>query len=246
MASSAIHPSASMFSSFCPHWLLPVSHLDTALICDNLQQRLLLCQRWLQQWPLTSLCPCLPSATADSRLLTGWPEVEVEVDFATGGQSASSSWCWGPSPDFCFLSDSCGFLDAGHPLSREDGSVIYSYNCFWSLPEQSLSCPSPAELVALFYCLIWDSPNLEGQVPVFISPRNKVAQLYPWALGSLFVTSYDSQGYDGVILTCLHMGWLAGLSKLYYDRQSVGQSVLVSGTRLEPMTNFSPSLFDYF
>jgi hypothetical protein len=34
---------------------------------------------------------------------------------------------------------------------------------------------------------IRDSPNLEGQVPVFISPRNRVAQLYPQALGSLFV-----------------------------------------------------------
>jgi hypothetical protein len=36
---------------------------------------------------------------------------------------------------------------------------------------------------------IWDSPNLEGQVPVFISPRNRVAQLYPQALGSLSVAS---------------------------------------------------------
>jgi hypothetical protein len=35
----------------------------------------------------------------------------------------------------------------------------------------------------IFYCLIWDSPNLEGQVPVFITPRNRVAQLYPLALG---------------------------------------------------------------
>jgi hypothetical protein len=26
---------------------------------------------------------------------------------------------------------------------------------------------------------IRDSPNLEGQVPVFISPRNRVARLYP-------------------------------------------------------------------
>jgi hypothetical protein len=26
---------------------------------------------------------------------------------------------------------------------------------------------------------IRDSPNLEGQVPVFISPRNRLAQLYP-------------------------------------------------------------------
>jgi hypothetical protein len=29
---------------------------------------------------------------------------------------------------------------------------------------------------------IRDSPNLEGQVPVFISPRNRVARLYPHAL----------------------------------------------------------------
>jgi hypothetical protein len=56
------------------------------------------------------------------------------------------------------------------------------------------------------YCLIRDSPNLEGQVPVFTSPRNRVAQLYPRALGSLFVSSYDSQGYDGGILTRLHTG----------------------------------------
>jgi hypothetical protein len=34
-------------------------------------------------------------------------------------------------------------------------------------------------------------------------------------------------------------------SKLYYDRQSVGQSVLVSSPLLGPATNFSPSLFDY-
>jgi hypothetical protein len=44
---------------------------------------------------------------------------------------------------------------------------------------------------------IRDSPNLEGQVPVFISPRNRVAQLYPQALGSLSVAYYDSQGYGG-------------------------------------------------
>jgi hypothetical protein len=42
---------------------------------------------------------------------------------------------------------------------------------------------------------IRDSPNLEGQVPVFISPRNRVAQLYPQLLGSLFVASHDLQGY---------------------------------------------------
>jgi hypothetical protein len=67
-------------------------------------------------------------------------------------------------------------------------------NCFWALPEQSHSSRSPTELTAISYCLFWDSPNLEGQVPVFISPRNGVAQVYPRALGSLSVASYDSQG----------------------------------------------------
>jgi hypothetical protein len=46
---------------------------------------------------------------------------------------------------------------------------------------------------------IRDSPNLEGQVPVFISPTNRVVRLYPQAMGSLFVASYDSQGYGGGI-----------------------------------------------
>jgi hypothetical protein len=49
---------------------------------------------------------------------------------------------------------------------------------FWAFPEQSHLGRSPADLRAIFYCLISDSPNLEGQVPLFISPRNRVAQLY--------------------------------------------------------------------
>jgi hypothetical protein len=96
------------------------------------------------------------------------------------------------------------------------------YNCFWALPEQSLLGRSPAELTTIFYCLIWDSPNLEGQVPVFISSRNKVAQLYPRALGSLSVASYDLQGYGGGILTRLHTCLPQKFKfKLYCDRQSV-------------------------
>jgi hypothetical protein len=46
--------------------------------------------------------------------------------------------------------------------------------------------------------------SLEGQVPVFISPRSRVAQLYPQALGSLFVASYDPLGNGGGIRTRLH------------------------------------------
>jgi hypothetical protein len=55
---------------------------------------------------------------------------------------------------------------------------------------------------------IRDSPNLEGQVPVFIYPRNRVVRLYPQVLGSLFFASYDSQGYGGGIRPCLHTGLL--------------------------------------
>jgi hypothetical protein len=51
---------------------------------------------------------------------------------------------------------------------------------------------------------IRDSPSIESQVPVFMSPRNRVAQLYPQALDFLFITSYDSQGYGGGIRTRLH------------------------------------------
>jgi hypothetical protein len=53
---------------------------------------------------------------------------------------------------------------------------------------------------------IQDSSNLEGQVPIFISHRNRVGQLYPQALGSLFIASYNLQGYSGGIQTCHHEG----------------------------------------
>jgi hypothetical protein len=69
-------------------------------------------------------------------------------------------------------------------------------------PVQSLNGSSRAEPVTIRHCLIWDSPNLEGQVPVFTSPWNRVAQLYPRAMGALYLASYNSQG----TLTRLHTG----------------------------------------
>lgn len=48
---------------------------------------------------------------------------------------------------------------------------------------------------------IRNSPNLEGHVTLFITPRISVAQLYPQDLGFLFVASYDAQGYCGCIRT---------------------------------------------
>jgi hypothetical protein len=52
--------------------------------------------------------------------------------------------------------------------------------------------PQDSDHILLFQ--IRDSINLKGQITVFISPRNRMAQLYSQALGSLFVGPYDSQG----------------------------------------------------
>jgi hypothetical protein len=95
-----------------------------------------------------------------------------------------------------------------HPLWREEGSVIYNFaagprqrshsrvpvlRSSWSYPTVSVSrLPQPGE------------PG-----PRIYIPRNRVAQLYPHALGSLFVVSYDSQGYGGDIRTCLHTGFFS-------------------------------------
>jgi hypothetical protein len=76
-----------------------------------------------------------------------------------------------------FITVSCGFLDMEHSLWQEDRSVVY--NCCWPLPVQSFSGPSPMGLVTIFYCLRFET--------------------------SLFVASYDSQGYGGGIQPCLHM-----------------------------------------
>jgi hypothetical protein len=74
------------------------------------------------------------------------------------------------------LSDRCGFVDLGRPLSLEDGSAVC--NCYWSSPAQSFSGPSPVGLLAIFYCLRFET--------------------------SLFITSYDSQGHGGGIRPRLH------------------------------------------
>jgi hypothetical protein len=79
---------------------------------------------------------------------------------------------------------------------------------------------SGPHLLSLFLRL----PHLEGQVPVFISPRNRVAQLYPRVLGGQTISK----------------------SMSHHDRQSVSQTVLVSGTHLGPATNFYFSLWFSF
>jgi hypothetical protein len=55
--------------------------------------------------------------------------------------------------------------------------VVHNY-C-WLSPVQSFSSPSPAGTHdQVLLSEIRDSPNLEGQVPILISSRNKATQLY--------------------------------------------------------------------
>jgi hypothetical protein len=76
-------------------------------------------------------------------------------------------------------SDSYVLDSVGRPLWREDGSVFCMFR--WPLPAQSFSGPSPLGLANVFYCLRFET--------------------------SLFVASYDSQGYGGGIRPRLHTGY---------------------------------------
>jgi hypothetical protein len=98
---------------------------------------------------------------------------------------------------------SCGFVDVGHPLWWEDRSVLY--NCCWSSPALSFLGPSPAVLMAIFYSLILETPPSWRAK----SPRNRVAHLYPQALGSLFVAGLrwrcSDPCLDGVLKDALRL-----------------------------------------
>jgi hypothetical protein len=89
-----------------------------------------------------------------------------------------------------------------HPLWRANGSVVY--NCCRPSPAQSFSGPSS-------YFTVSDSGLPQPGGTGYMSPKNRVAQLYPQALGSLFVASYDSQGYGGDIRNRLHAGSRIGI-----------------------------------
>jgi hypothetical protein len=118
---------------------------------------------------------------AESELLYDWRFTANHFILATSPLRLTTSY-------FIFQLNTCCYRPC---LWWEDGSVVY--NCCWSSPAKSFSCPSPEGHNHILLSQIRDSPNLEGQVPVFISPRNRVA-------------SYDSQGYGGGIRPRLHTG----------------------------------------
>jgi hypothetical protein len=129
---------------------------------------------------------------------------------ATDGQSASLSWCHATiraRDQFFFLLEIffrelrvCYFVAPS--LTRGPACNLVLLLVLASAV--TLGSESHGTKTIFYYPNFCDSSNLEGRVPVFISPWNRVSQLYPRALGSLIVASYDSQSYGGGILTRLH------------------------------------------
>jgi hypothetical protein len=108
--------------------------------------------------------------------------------------SVSLSWCqapiWGLRPDFYYCQTVAGLLMWG---TLSDVRTGLSFTTAVALTSAViLRSESRGTHVRILMSQIRDSPNLEGQVPLFISG---VARLFTQALGSLFVASYDSQGY---------------------------------------------------
>jgi hypothetical protein len=134
-------------------------------------------------------------------------ESQSQNYFMTGGiPPVSSSWRqapWDSRPAIFFNWILSVKVLMYYPLWREDGSVVY--NCCWPSPAQSFSGPSPAGLMIIFYCLRFETPSTwRGRTPYLYLLGTGRLQ----ALRSLFVASYDSQGYGGGIRPRLHMSEL--------------------------------------
>jgi hypothetical protein len=142
----------------------------------------------------------------------------------TDGQSASLPWCrfviWCPMTRFLFSVWQLRVSSCGAPSLTRGWVCNLLYNCFWALPEQSLLGQSRTGPITILTVSSETPPTCRARSPVFISPRNKVSQLYPRALDSLFLASYDSEGYGGGILTRIQ-------SQSHVTTE--GQYVLVSG-----------------
>jgi hypothetical protein len=89
-----------------------------------------------------------------------------------------SSTHLGPENRFLLLSDSCRFVDVGHPLWLEGGSVVYS--CSWSLPVQSFLGLSPAGLMTIFCCLRFETPpTWRARSPYLYPPGTRWPRYIP-------------------------------------------------------------------
>jgi hypothetical protein len=189
--------------------------------------------RWLTRhsWTLNSLANAewLNSQKSESELRYDWRFTANQFVLVT-------SPLWLATSNFIFQLNTYGY----NPY--ETSSLARGWVCHLQLllvlaSAVILTSESRGTHDHLLLSQIRDSPNLEGQDPVFISPKDIVAQLYAQALGSLFVDSYDPQGYCvgirpflrlvALALVAARLGsWLKSESESYVTTD--GQSACLS------------------
>jgi hypothetical protein len=106
----------------------------------------------------------------------------------------------------------------GASFWRENGSAVYS--CCWSSPAQSFLGPSPASLVTIFYFLRFETPPTR---------RVRSTHLYPPGSGWPSYTPRHWVPFSSLPSTrraTVEVFEPAWVWVLYFDRQSVDQSVL--------------------
>jgi hypothetical protein len=117
------------------------------------------------------------SSTAD--FLESESESYIMSDCQSASLSCNKAPVWGLRPNFYYCQTFEDLLMCGSlSLWREDGSVVYNYP--WPSPSQSFSSPNPVGLMTTFHSLTFET--------------------------SIFVASYNSQGYGGGIRPRLYTG----------------------------------------
>jgi hypothetical protein len=138
--------------------------------------------------------------------------------------------------NFFFLSDNCGNLDAGHPL--------------WQLLlclARAVTLRSKSHRTHYLILLSFETtPTWKAKSPYLCHPgsgwpsytsRHWVPFSSPLRLAGL---RWTLCGRAKCLMIIMGLEPKNSKFKLYYNWRSVGQSVLVSGTHLGPMTKFSP------
>jgi hypothetical protein len=98
---------------------------------------------------------------------------------------------------FLFLSDSCGFVDVGRPLWREDGPV--AYNCCWTSPARLISSPNPAGLMTISYCLRFEnSPTWKARSPYLYPPETGWPSYSPQPWVSYSLLGFNPRIYNWI------------------------------------------------
>jgi hypothetical protein len=149
----------------------------------------------VQQLPTVGTPPCLCRGSLPHNNLV----LKVKlILLQTVGQSVllSGTHLWSMTR-FYYCQTVVGLLMWGASSDEKMGVV---YSCCWASPTKSLLGPSPTQFITIFYCLRFETPsNLKGQVPMFISPRNRVANL-TFRCWIPFLSPLDGYGW-GILST---------------------------------------------